>query len=761
MKLKTVKKCAMIVSANAGLLITLLVPTLSFIPNGVEAATTSMGQLVAGDNHASSSTTTYGPSDLTVASNWIMGSSGVFGYMPNWAGNWLNMNNAIAAEATSATFKYALDMKKTVSYSGTFKADTLSGDYIGILFSPVSASKISTGAGGLRLAVGGLPNSVFMGRDLFYNDAFSVNWAIGETNVDNNLGAYTNLIPLANGSTQFRIETTNSSGLLGPSGSTFNVVNPISKVNTNSAGDPFTVNWSPVTINSDGTVTGNLKFSLGSGGDYVIYNNYIMQPKMSMALVASSALLGNYGPKSFSFNSASLIATKATMPVTVNYINKRTGQAMKMVGQTTSASPSTITGNIGDSIGVIAPGTTPNDTNTFDYSAPVFSGYTYDSSTPTIIANDTSNTINVYYTPVQEEAVFTSYYASGTPGTSITTTIGGVAFSAPSSAPSTAGLASPLPNIQKVTGYYGEFVSSPTLVVPLGYKVTKVLGPNGVSYNSVQEAVAANSLQLSTSTVNPNQFTIVYEALPQTAATHYSFSSIPPGTTSPTVADTKFSQGQTGSYISQQDIQTVIDQYKAFVSVHPEWKIESLTDPNGVITTLSTIDDLKTIFSKNGGAVLLSNSNLYQLKLVYSGNLSLISQSIDFNSHPVSGSNLPFEVAFPNNVTVTDTRTNPVPWKLTVEQTVPLHPVGAIITGKDYNNILSFGTSQTSRSPLAQKDGMPIPVEVYSQTVAKQGMVDVSSSLVGSKKFYLSMPAENQKLGQYEGTVVWTISNTP
>lgn len=108
------------------------------------------------------------------------------------SGNWFNLTQNTKNQAGYGIFNASMDMSQNTSISGMFRTQitnptagndfNLAGDAVGFILTPTNKAQINansskpssnnrpvnfpTGAG---LGIGGLPGSVFAGRDLYYN----------------------------------------------------------------------------------------------------------------------------------------------------------------------------------------------------------------------------------------------------------------------------------------------------------------------------------------------------------------------------------------------------------------------------------------------------------------------------------------------------------------------------------------------------------------------------------------------------------------
>lgn len=442
----------------------------------VHAATQSSTATQLAQGNSSYATTDPNTWNLTTPATWT--NSGTAAALSN---GWSTLNPNTKNAAGYLVLNQAIDMSKSFTLGGlTLKTDATDGgtfsdgpsqvgDPLGIILTPVSTSDLTDGQTGGYLGIGGLPNTIFVGRDLYANSKGS------DQNVgDNNYGTTTD----SNYSSDLiAIRTTTSTGVfvsststltgtqMGISGTTYlptsvsakmpdantPALYPLSAVGRNSSGDTVSLSWNVISVDtSAGTVTGTLSYTengaavnylaLSLGGSYpataTISQILTVPNNLSLGFIGGT---GGYASNlSVAVNNGSLNATKAATPVTVNYISALTGKAI--------AAPSGITSTIGDTLtpttsGILnyvapdgssvgsfsVPSAITDPTNftnyTFDYAAPVGSNAT--TNTNLIVSNyasgtTDSNAINVYYTPGQASASFSFYYIEGTPGTTNT-----------------------------------------------------------------------------------------------------------------------------------------------------------------------------------------------------------------------------------------------------------------------------------------------------------------------------------------------------
>lgn len=341
-------------------------------------------------------------------------------------------------------------------------------------------------------------------------------------------------------------------------------------------------------------------------------------------------------------------------------------------------------------------------------------------------------------------------YVSGTPGTD--------ASGKPSSSPTTPGKASSLPNDQSLTGSTGAPLTVSAFATPTGYAVDHVVGPDGVSYNTMSDAQKANPYY----TANSNNFTVYFKALTSTPTLSFSLD-ISSGVTVPsTPAAIQFKNtdgsvwtGQTGAVIPASVITATQNALVQTLSdpVYKNWAINQYTDPNNTVYMTNDGASLSTAVSGVGGIVLPS-ANSYGVKLSYAGTISLSSapNTIDFGSHVIVGTNKTYSGTLDNSAVVTDDRAKFSPWTLTVSQKTPIQEVSTLgvplYGGISFDGYLKFKGNTVSSSPIIVGMG------------SKSGITTVLDST--SKDFNLTVPVSYQKPNtKFEGEVDWNLNLTP
>lgn len=581
---------------NVLLMVLLLTLSQSFFVPFAQAAVSTTDTLEPGNTYDTGNHS-YDTNDLQDHSNWSFvnkGSGANAGWQAN-TGSVMNIQNGQAGSSASwAVFNGALDMTSPVSFSGTIKAVVSSGynpahagDSFGVIFTPVSASQLSNGGVGAQLGLGGLPNSIFAGRDFYYNSGVR----------DNPLGriSYSLSYPLSvdtNASNQIRIATTNSAGTLNPSGSAASGSNPISTTAVNNRdGDSLSISWQPITI-GESTTVGNL--SLTINGVQITYTNLTMQNSMSFGLVSSTG--GAYSTMTANFNGA-FTAEKGASPTIVSYMNAATQAPMEGMPS------SLITTSVGDLLGVIAPNEEPNAEDTYDYVAPEPpAGYRIESISPPIrvenvfVGADNPNQIVVTYAPVEQNGQVTYSYVSDTPGYL-----------------NNPGIADPsVPHTESFSGATGAAITIPEWQLPEGYRISSVTGPDGQSYASLEEALSNHP----NFTVGNNDFQVFLEAVEQTATFTFSYDT---EDGNPEVPDPVTQTGLTGSLMTDPSL-AIAD------SIPEGYEILKVIGAND--SSYTTIEE-----ARKANPYYLTNGNEFQVVLTKITRIVVTDQTITRTIH--------------------------------------------------------------------------------------------------------------------------------
>ncbi|WP_240424367.1 lectin-like domain-containing protein [Lactococcus allomyrinae] len=376
------------------------------------------------------------------------------------------VNNQSTA-AGYALFNGAIDMSQRVSFSGMFSLRAHSGtnpfaagDSLGFILTPKStdfiANNLQTNVAadgtsnvvGKYLGIGGLPDSIFVGRDLYQNSDVDLDGAGTENAASNNIA----------------IRQTNSSGTL--------ITKDYATASAPDSGatvtDNMEIEWQPTSVSTnESTVTGVLTYTISSASGVtlsVLTETLSVARSMSLGVIGATG--GNYGILSYSSTSDDFNAYKGTQNVQVNYLDQETGQSI------INTLPSTIIANVGDKLTVFGKQLRDVvDVNTYSYLAPEISGYMFVSANPMIVANNdlVNNVINVYYKKIPiGKAHFSYQYNSDVTDRSIA-----------------------LPSIDDTQGEVNTAVIMPKLTnLPVDYFVSKVMTADGQQYATLEDALA-------------------------------------------------------------------------------------------------------------------------------------------------------------------------------------------------------------------------------------------------------------------------------
>lgn len=574
------------------------VGNLTFLPKveKAHAATTSSGTLVPGTNYDTGGHT-YSGTEFAQASNYL-----TYG-TANIASPWINLvtntqssvglgifNGSVSSISASSGFTLKATIKVDMTngiLGGLLQNWESAGDALGIVLSGASKQQLQTNAQssnatGSGLGIRGLPNTVFLGRDLYSNltsgDGTTTNgvdgtpsngWSSGSGNViairsTNSAGAMANAT-YPNGTTT---GTTTGQAWMQADDSTLlaGLTNP------NTVTEPVSVTWTPDATNTGaaGFTSGTLSFSLtsqnsallGSTKTYTITTKMSLQNSLSIGFLGATG--GNAGALSVSLNGATLTGNKGTQLVPVNYLNKVTGQAIP------GMSASNITANVNDTIGasLSAPTSGAPDSNTYTYVVPAApTGYTANSaSTTTILAttpagSNTSattvqnfivgqtnpNVLNVSYTPLQQTVNFNWVKASGTTLATLPATksygVAGTGVTTDTSVVTDNPFAS--------TTLLKNYASDLTSAVPAGYNITSIT--NGTStYTGATTAATLATFTAANPTVSAtqanNNYTVTLTAAAQTATFNYGY--VSGALNTPAIPTSLSASGTTGANVT-------------------------------------------------------------------------------------------------------------------------------------------------------------------------------------------------------------------
>ncbi|MDG4984174.1 WxL domain-containing protein [Lactococcus lactis] len=516
--LKNLLKQSTNVGATALLLLGTLLPTLTIKDHSIVNAASTTTNLTPGEtldtgNH------TWGLSDFQTANNytpvgkntkssgWINSSTYNFGTNQPNTGSWLPFNGAI-------------DMSQPLTINGATFAkggglfpNLQLGDANGILLTDLSSSQLSGGATGGNLGVGNLGSGTyFIGNNYSFK-----NVTLGV------LSNYNTASVIAQGDGAGAKILSNSSDY---------------EANSNST-NAFSMSWTNPVINSDGTVTGTISYtSRNAGTDYTTSAIITVQQSMSIGFMAATG--GNYSEMSVTINSVT--GGKGTQPVIVNYLNGLTGEQISPKRKVWNNS--TINANVGDKIGVIAPNSSDEAVDTYNYVAPTApEGYSFDTASPSLIVQNfpsnmkNPNQINVSYVPQPQNAKFSYSYdplAPLTPTAPPEVELSGVTDQE---------LISATPNLQQNLENQ----------VPGGYyisKITSALGESTVGASTIETLSSFFAEKPSFDAISRNnQYQIMLSALNQTGVVSFDYDTSVTGEI-PTLPTNFTLSGLTGSNLS-------------------------------------------------------------------------------------------------------------------------------------------------------------------------------------------------------------------
>lgn len=428
--------------ANALLLVSTLLPTLSVFSAQTVHATTQApstgGQALQPTVYDTYDTGAHNCSDSSLSSaikntsNWsALGTTAI-------AGNWFNLTQNKKNQAGYGIFKAAMDMSQSTSISGMFRTQiynptvgqdfNLAGDAVGFILTPTNSAQINansskpssntrpvnfpTGAG---LGIGGLPGSVFVGRDLYYNASSGLlddvtqdidgadQWfgqapgPIYATVIRTTYDANKKQI-LATPGTLYDADAGNlipdpvgtyNNGSNYPiskwEGSSYYSAGSLSEIASGILGkqtedESVTMTWTPDSAGATtATISGTLTYvvqacksdgSINTGaGSATVSQKLVLPRSMSLGVIGGTG--NNYGNISFSNNTSAISGYRGTSNTQVNYINATTGK--KIAAYPTS----TITANVGDRLAIGTAASVGGLPRKYTYSAPaVPTGYT-------------------------------------------------------------------------------------------------------------------------------------------------------------------------------------------------------------------------------------------------------------------------------------------------------------------------------------------------------------------------------------------------
>jgi hypothetical protein len=719
--------------------------------------------------------------------------------------------------------------------AGDGTSNITAGDGVGMVFSS-PLNNLSSGLTGEGLGIKNLPNSIFMGRDFYTNQndptTGDSGWGWADTNNGGN-GYYMDQVAIRNtdnsvvngstgtykfaksGGTGLGSFTTTSStqsyyttgnGGLGsglfpsggnPAGNTFTPTGispyPVDALgiqygtNTMSTdmttgGDIGSMTWTPTKDNGNGTVTGNLTYTLaGAVANYgtgtfrplrtpnqVTLSETVTVPSVeTLGFVAATGSSNSY--LGVNTTGAIIQGNYGTVPVLFNYVDAATNA--------TIATQTSITSKLGDTIAVIPQGGA-NTADTYNFTAPSILGYNYTSTSApitTTLFNSGSanpNVITIKYTKKNNlSAQFMTNFSVGTPGTKTTTDlVTGLPIGAKSSTPTIPGLSAANPGTSlpttDTTGVFGTSILAhtggvaPTINMPTGYSIDKVLVSNDTSksWPDLATALSAtghpNFMDDGLAQSIANYFTVFIKANPSKATFAYKYQT---GTDplAPALPDLSglTQNGLTGS--------TITDPSASLPPLGTTQNIVNVTGPNGVnYPSLGAAIAANQYMSNSG-----SSSFVINVQFTGALTLSSVPNMIDFGSKAVSSKNATIQGVLAvgsQPLDVTDTRGTTTNWQLSVTQNSPIVQVDAsgnpIAGGVSLDQNLYFNDG-TTMTPINNTTS----AIVHTETSKKTGDYNLSNAWTTANKQGLNLivPPNKQKIGQYQGSVTWTLSIVP
>lgn len=726
-----------------------------------EAATGIAGTLVPGQttdtgNHVLDSTFQQNKDNwITLAGN------------PNWwqwdpAGNnyfWLanSKANSWVYNVIDATIDFSKPVTITTPYYYGNAKSWSWGDGAGYFLTPSNTTQITANASnatGRNLGIGGLPNSYFMGRDLYYNGGFD-----GPTGTDGGVDT-------------LEIRKTNVAGALEQS-TTSTIPWPQIKApldlqkdggifSSNYKGsEKLEITWSNIVENNVNSYTGTLTVSSTPDPDYSNKGKYgkvttsrtvTLKKNMTFGAVGVTGTNTGVIQEGNATSAASFSAVRGTAEVTINYIDSTTNKAIKNI------SSSKILANTGDIVAVTNGEFYPEDN--YDYSAPSIKNYSYSKGGLHKVNNDgnSSNVINVYYTPKSETATFKTYYTKGTPGTGdVTDSVTGLTGGSPESNVSVVpGKASALPAAITLSGNYNASIGSvPNLTVPEGYEIAHVVGPDGQggkTYTDLASALAANpNFDDVSNNAWANYFSIYLKA--KEASTNFTYKYVE-GTrpNAPGLAGPLTQKGVTGGIIK--------DPTKDLSALPTGATIQNVTGPDG--KSYATLSE--AVASENNKYFTSTSSN-FMINVIAPPVSVTIDNApdLDFGTQELKGKPI-YDMVPQSPLIVTDDTASDKGWRVTAELSQQF--------STDSGDMIKDATLKFSKAKVTPGAGnVSTPPTTFDFTLSEDGPVLVSTAQVGTgqgqwqwqfPEVSLNTYGSSLKINQnYQATVEWSISNTP
>ena len=690
--------------------------------------------LVPGQNHDT------GEHDLVTEdfkdpNRWIFSGRGVGASDAGWISGttYFRLQNgrtdATNGSASWGIYDGGIDFTKEFKinmYLRTLKSSN-PGDSLGFIFSPVSVSNIKNGGAGAGLGIRGLPYSVFVGRDFYYNGA-----SYGDIN-----RYYPN---------QVRIAETNENGEILLSGTATTGIRPIGSesIVTSGSGDMITILWEPSgqTNTNNQTIKGSLTAFFRN--TVLKYEQELeLQSNMSFGIVSATA--GGASEMYGDVRDTIVSGTKGTSTVEVNYINSRTNQ--KIVGM----DKTTITANISDTIGINQAGNSNAD---YIFEAPAApSGYAFDHADgPLTVENfkvgtANPNQLNIYYQPQEETALLSYHYLPGTPGTStIQTAEEQTEVAIPgdqSNGTFVQGNAdTSLPLKRTFRGFSGDVITIPTQSndVPIGYQVSKVRFFSGNQTN-VQEFVGTDAIEQlqninATFVSGLNNIVVLVEAAPQIA--NFNIVYEPSDPSAPPLPQLLTVTGVTGGVLEYPKDQII-------VALPKNYEILSITAPDGV--SYPTIED---VAANNPYFLATRNDFLIKLKFKEFLTFSSVPNQLNFGSHKLSLSDLRVKAVHDTAFIVTDTRQGS-------------QNNGWVLSAKQNQSLINNGVTLS----YVNRGGDVIEVNDQFNIIERNRPEKPTEEIISDewknadKGLFLEIPSSEQKIGSYNGTRTWSLQSVP
>jgi hypothetical protein len=232
------------------------------------------------------------------------------------------------------------------------------------------------------------------------------------------------------------------------------------------------------------------------------------------------------------------------------------------------------------------------------------------------------------------------------------------------------------------------------------------------------------------------------------------------------------------------DAQTALEAYDANMStvqanaIHTQADLDNgYTHALGInsngTTTVATLANSSTLLP---ALATVNSTQFYTANYIYgtlaiTANLNITAGSLQFVSAPTMADFGTKAVSSKTTniygqmgatpLSVNDSRPNSLGWSMTVAETSPLtqvdgtgNPVagGMVLKGDMFMNNGTSATSITSASVL-----------VASSTTGTNGVYNISQNWGATSKtgISLNVPVQQQKVGNYQGTLTWTLNNVP